>query len=192
MQSSCLRSRWVPFTRPIHVRVFLFHTKVNSVNLPACFGLALVSVLRRDSPGRRHSVHSSSIITNSRALLFNSLRRARGSALVRHTLTWLRLVYKKLRLRGVFDEELGELYCARKQHVCSPKYLRNHNHNRRYLAQPTSLSSPSRPSTLTQGPLRQGHAPMQMQTPTVYQFNMFAAVGCGRLCPSGAVSADAL
>ena len=38
-------------TRPIHVRVFLFHRKVNSVNLSACFGLALVSVLGRDGPG---------------------------------------------------------------------------------------------------------------------------------------------
>ena len=45
------------------------------------------------------------------------LRRTRGSALVRHTLTSLRLVYMKLRLRGVFDGKLEELYCAGKQHV---------------------------------------------------------------------------
>ena len=64
-----------------------------------------------------HHRLSHRVLGHSRLPLSASLRKALGSAPVKAHLTSLQLVYKEVRLIGVFDEKLGGLYRARKQHV---------------------------------------------------------------------------
>ncbi|KAG8217260.1 PAB-dependent poly(A)-specific ribonuclease subunit PAN2 [Butyriboletus roseoflavus] len=92
--------------------------------------------------------------------------------------------YHEFEERGVFDEKLDELYRAGKQNnwkpplptstAISPVTTTSPGH---VLAQPTALSPPSTQSTQTPG---QGHASMQIQPPSVSQFNMLAAAAAAR------------
>jgi PAB-dependent poly(A)-specific ribonuclease subunit 2 len=81
--------------------------------------------------------------------------------------------YHAFEERGVFDDKLEELYRAGKQHNWKPQPpppTTSHTTTvspGHVLAQPTSLSSPSMPSS-------------QMQAPNVSQFNMLAAAAAAR------------
>ena len=157
----------------------------HSPSLPQCYSCFC---LARGRP-RQKSFRSSIVdyLTEFSGIpicLSASLRRAFRSALVRHTLTSLRLVHMKLRLRGVFDEKLEEPYRVRKKHVRECAHLGSCDTTTKTAAAATSPNPPHSRRRPRRPPRRKAHlgrhASMHMQAPDVSRFNMLAATAAAR------------